>query len=182
MAKDNRQDFTLLYQLIRGIVFMGTPHRGSGAASLGSLCAAIAKSVGVSTNSRLVTSLKQDSDELTELSSDFRNCSEHLKMLSFYELDRTSRFMKKPVSTPPVAQGVYYMSPETNTEQIVPKGSATLDRLNERTFGLQRNHQNIVKFSSAQSMACQGVMKEIKQLAREVLDERVTQGEFVRTT
>jgi hypothetical protein len=75
---------------------MGTPHRGSSAASIGAAYAAGLKCIGVPIT-KFVLSLKWGSGDLIDISNSFRNCEEHLvRIVSFYELDALSRF-NKPV-------------------------------------------------------------------------------------
>ncbi|KAF8247235.1 hypothetical protein K440DRAFT_551663 [Wilcoxina mikolae CBS 423.85] len=141
IAKDN-PDYNPLYRLIRGVVFMGTPHRGADAASLGALCAAAVKSVGVPVNDKFIRSLKRGSNDLTDISNSFRNCQEHLvRIVSFYELE----------------------SP------IVTQESANLWSTNEQAIGLQANHRDMVKFGTAESPQFKAVGGQIKQLVYRVV-------------
>lgn len=50
-------DYCALLDSVKGILFMGTPHRGSDAASLGSICAEILNAVSLGrTNTTLINS------------------------------------------------------------------------------------------------------------------------------
>jgi PGAP1-like protein len=68
-----------------GIIFLGTPHRGSETAAYGSLLANIATFVMNKHKPSLVEALKQNSVELLKLTSDFRHELNKYKVVSFYE-------------------------------------------------------------------------------------------------
>jgi hypothetical protein len=78
------------YDSIFGIVFMGTPHRGSKHAELGSLAAGLLKHTYITGtgNDSFIKALKRESPELEDLNRQFRN-SFHLKIISVYELEVT---------------------------------------------------------------------------------------------
>jgi hypothetical protein len=71
-----------------GIVFLGTPHRGSGAATLGQIAASIAN---VATpglqffNRKMLRDLEKDNDNLFQTSNRFSNICAHMTIRSFYE-------------------------------------------------------------------------------------------------
>jgi protein SERAC1 len=55
----------------RGIIFLGTPHRGSGMASLASVVASVTKLALRSTNNRLVQELERDAPTLARIGNEF---------------------------------------------------------------------------------------------------------------
>lgn len=69
-----------------GIIFFGTPHRGSEKATYGKILADVATGVMRKPSSRLVKALTANSDELEELSSAFRFQALNYQLVSFYEL------------------------------------------------------------------------------------------------
>jgi hypothetical protein len=83
---------------IKGILFMGTPHRGSQAASLGSICADMLKAAswGRNTNTTLIKVLKEGSAELQTLSNDFPFLGAGLAIYTFIESESMS-WLKDPV-------------------------------------------------------------------------------------
>src|SRR5436309_7324797 len=69
-----------------GIVFLGTPHRGSEKASYGKLLANLATAVMNKPTSRLVSALQANSDSLMRLTSDFKFQLPNYHVVSFYEM------------------------------------------------------------------------------------------------
>lgn len=60
-----------IYPKTHGIVFLGTPHRGSNTASLGSIAASVIKAVGHDENTSIVRSLEVNSETLDKISDAF---------------------------------------------------------------------------------------------------------------
>ncbi|MCJ1263508.1 hypothetical protein MMC22_003378 [Lobaria immixta] len=60
-----------IYPKTHGIVFLGTPHRGSNTASLGSIAASVAKAIGHDANTSIVRSLEVNSETLDKISDAF---------------------------------------------------------------------------------------------------------------
>ncbi len=75
-----------------GIIFLGTPHQGSGVANIGEIAAAIAGAVlpGAQIFNRgLIGDLKRNSDTLFETSNRFANICSGMKIYSFHEIMTT---------------------------------------------------------------------------------------------
>lgn len=74
---------------------MGTPHTGSDYANVATLALRAAKvclpSYG---NSKLLKSLKKESERLSDISEEFRSCLSDFKLVSFYENKRYGIFSK----------------------------------------------------------------------------------------
>jgi hypothetical protein len=68
-----------------GIIFLGTPHRGSATANLGGIIAKIAQITMRKPNSELLSSLASDSHFLESQRSDFSLVSEKIGVTCFYE-------------------------------------------------------------------------------------------------
>ncbi|KAK0707113.1 Alpha/Beta hydrolase protein, partial [Lasiosphaeria miniovina] len=75
---------------LKGVVFMGTPHAGSGVAFWASLAGTLLStaSLGTSTNKDLLKLLCSDSAFLDNLSRKFAAENPQLPILSFYELEK----------------------------------------------------------------------------------------------
>ena len=77
------------YQNIRdhtlGIVFFGTPHRGSDKASYGKILANVATGVIHKPRSKLINALQSNSDTLMKLTSEFKFEAPNMEILTFYE-------------------------------------------------------------------------------------------------
>lgn len=74
---------------VKGIVFMGTPHRGSATASLGSMGAEMLKAatLGTSTNTTLIKQLKESSKMLQDISNAFTFLGADFPIQTFYETE-----------------------------------------------------------------------------------------------
>jgi hypothetical protein len=81
----NKPQFACLRGLTSGVVFLGTPHSGSGSATIGTIITNIAKVALQSPADQLMNELKPDSPELERLSLDFRQLHDQLRLISFYE-------------------------------------------------------------------------------------------------
>ncbi len=71
-----------------GIVFLGTPHRGSGAATLGQVAALIAGAAvpGLKIlNRALIKNLERDNEGLFQISNRFSNICGEMRIHSYYE-------------------------------------------------------------------------------------------------
>ena len=77
---------------LSGVVFMGTPHAGSGVAFWASLAGKLLNtaSLGTSTNKGLLELLCRDSRFLEGLSRRFAVENPQLRILTFYELEKFS--------------------------------------------------------------------------------------------
>lgn len=75
-----------------GIVFLGTPHRGSDKADYGKILANVATSVMNKPKPRLISALQSNSDSLMRLTSDFRHQLPNYKVVSFYETKPITMF------------------------------------------------------------------------------------------
>ena len=68
-----------------GIVFFGTPHRGSGKANYGKILANVAAGVMHKPKSKLIDAIQSNSDTLIKLTSEFRFEAAEIKIVTFYE-------------------------------------------------------------------------------------------------
>ena len=75
-----------------GIIFLGTPHRGSDKANYGRILARVATAAMNKPPSHLVNALHTNSDSLMRLSSDFRFRLPNYQVVSFYEMKPTKPF------------------------------------------------------------------------------------------
>jgi hypothetical protein len=80
-----------------GIVFLGTPHRGSEKASYGKILANIATTMMNKPTPRLISALQVNSGSLMRLTSDFKFQLPNYHVVSFYET-RPMKIFSTPVS------------------------------------------------------------------------------------
>ena len=68
-----------------GVVFLGTPHQGSTAASFGRIAMQIATACGAPTDRSLLRHLRPNCDSLRRTAASFARIASHIKIYSFYE-------------------------------------------------------------------------------------------------
>ncbi|TLD25152.1 hypothetical protein PspLS_05891 [Pyricularia sp. CBS 133598] len=114
-----------------GIVFMGTPHRGSDLASWGLILTSLinSASLGTGINKELLKTLKVDSEMLAGISSQFVHRATPLKIRTF-----TEQQVQRPLNT-----------------LVVPPSSAIIGLPNEIVLPLNANHRSMCRFGSSDS-------------------------------
>lgn len=75
----NIKDLTL------GIVFFGTPHRGSDKTNYGKTLANVATGVMHKPKSKLISALQSNGDTLMRLTSEFKFAAPNMEIMTFYE-------------------------------------------------------------------------------------------------
>ena len=70
-AKLHEEDYPSVIRSVAGVIFLGTPHRGSKSQSKASLLASIAASVALGEHSSLLKVLDKESEILADLLHDF---------------------------------------------------------------------------------------------------------------
>jgi pimeloyl-ACP methyl ester carboxylesterase len=140
----NKQNARLgaIGQATKGIVFMGTPHRGSSPAKLAGLVANIARvAFRQHPNERLIHALTQDSDLLEHNRRSFASISVDLPIGSFFE-----------------GKGFLTMG------LIVEQYSASLDTFKETVGTIPENHMDMCKFASKEDIGYVRVADRIEEL------------------
>lgn len=116
----------------KGIVFLGTPHRGSNAASYGRTAYLLTKAFAFqSANTKLLTALEKNSETLDRISTAFFQTLEayqNLRIASFAE--------EKQVRLRVVGM------------QIVRPDSAKIGHAHETWGSISEDHRNMAKYSS----------------------------------
>jgi WD40 repeat protein len=125
---------------ISAMVFLGTPHRGSG------LAETLNRILMASFNSMkgFIADLKMHSPALEDLNESFRHVAERLDIWSFYET-RTTKLAGRNV-------------------MIVEKDSAILGYPKEISVPLDADHRNVCKFSSTESGNYMSVRNALRSL------------------
>ena len=77
-----------------GIIFFGTPHRGSDKATYGKILQNVASTVLHKPGLKLLNALQSNSDTLARLTSDFRHQVPQHLIVSFYETKPLGMFKK----------------------------------------------------------------------------------------
>lgn len=92
IAHESDRHYGSILQSCTGIVFLGTPHRGSDHASLGKIFAALINVLTFTSAMRtdLLRDLQTKSNTLQVISRQFVQRAKHLQIVSFYERKNTS--------------------------------------------------------------------------------------------
>ena len=94
----DRDQFRDIWRASKGVIFMGTPHRGSASAGLGKTLGNIANVAILATGSygfnrgvktALLEDLAQESTELIRIADDFTQRASALRIITFYETSIT---------------------------------------------------------------------------------------------
>jgi len=89
-------EYTSLFKTIAGVIFMGTPHRGSDLAGILNLV------LLASFSSRsFVTQLRPNSEAIAAINNGFVHRVEPLKLISFFETKNTRFQWVKPINQLP---------------------------------------------------------------------------------
>ncbi|VTT69035.1 unnamed protein product [Fusarium fujikuroi] len=133
-----------------GIMFLGTPHRGSDVAFWGSLLAKLADVVTLgSIRTQVLEDLKRKSDMLGAICSQFIERSESLhRIFSIYERQRTKG-----------ASGL-----------VVEEDSAVIGLPNEVPISIEADHRSMCKFSDMTSEKYQMISDCIMEMVEDALD------------
>jgi hypothetical protein len=88
LANTNRL-YTPIKAATYGIIFMGTPHRGTNLAAWGRMTATIAKAVLVRPKTQLLKALESNSRLLMDLSAEFAHMHSLFRIVNCYEQKET---------------------------------------------------------------------------------------------
>jgi protein SERAC1 len=150
----NRQDMDLgaISQATVGVLFIGTPHRGSSKASLGKIAQTAAMIALRQPNMNLLDTLKQDSQILESQRKSFDGISSRWTLVCLYE--------EHPMS---IGEVCYHLLAEIyasrsltlNYYQVVPMPSACMDGFNVKTAGIPKNHREMCRFTDPSEIGYQ---------------------------
>ncbi|OIW34693.1 hypothetical protein CONLIGDRAFT_658495 [Coniochaeta ligniaria NRRL 30616] len=152
LAHEDDMFYGKLLSSVTGIVFMGTPHKGSSVANLGSVVGRIVNTcVATSTatlqskaiRTDLLDYLNSDSKVLRDLAVSVRNRLQDLTVVSFYETEALS-----PLSA-----------------MIVDQASSVLSIPREEVIPLYANHRDICRFDG-ETHDYKTVSKALRRIAR----------------
>ncbi|KAJ5203914.1 uncharacterized protein N7498_004793 [Penicillium cinerascens] len=142
LAHERSSAHGALLRNVFGVIFLGTPHRGSRIASWGSIVASAARAaqLGTGTNSGLVTLLSSNSDALWDISTQFIERAEGLDIRTFYETETM----------------------EAMNSLIVDIDSARLNLPNESAIPIGANHRDMCKYSAINSQRYRPVWEALQ--------------------
>jgi len=134
-----------------GILFLGTPHKGSDAAKWGSrlerICNAILPSNLVDTQPQLIDALKSNSETLQNIDRQFSQLTSRFHIFFFHE--------GKPTNL------------RGTLQYIVDENSASPDIQNVERAGIQQDHSHMCKFENENAPGFSLVTEAIQRFAGE---------------
>jgi len=144
LAHERSGSYGGLLEMSKGVIFMGTPHRGADAASWASIVARAlgALQMGTGTNKNLLSDLQRNSGALWQISQQFVERASTLKIRTFYEVNKLD-----------------YMS-----SLIVEKESAILNISSEISAPISADHRSMCRFASEDEQKYRPVWKAVKHL------------------
>ncbi|PNP78957.1 hypothetical protein FNYG_07822 [Fusarium nygamai] len=154
IAHERSRRYNLITRDTFGIMFLGTPHRGSDVAFWGSLLAKLADVVTLgSIRTQVLEDLKRKSGMLGAICSQFVERSESLhRIFSIYERQRTKG-----------ASGL-----------VVEEDSAIIGLPNEVPISIEADHRSMCKFSDMTSEKYQMISDCILEMVEDALDRAYT--------
>ncbi|KAI5459563.1 hypothetical protein BGZ63DRAFT_254666 [Mariannaea sp. PMI_226] len=157
MAHENSQDFGAILDSTKGIVFMGTPHRGSDLIPWSLMLANVINHVPLrkKMHKALLRNLNSNSDMLMEISRQFLHRSSGLKIMTF-----TEQLIEPPLQS-----------------LVVPEYSAILGLPNERVYPMHAHHRNMCRFETRESqnfLLVEGAIRELVSGSLQVKSTTVT--------
>jgi len=150
LSSQNSPDIHLrnVFEYTKGIIFMGTPHRGSWMADWAKISAS-ALGLVKSTNESLLEILRTDNQLLEDIK------------INFYSMIRESQSNKNRLEV----MCFFEELPLPGVGRVVSKDSATLEGYNP--MSIHANHCDMVRFSSAEDNGFKRLLGELVRWERE---------------
>ncbi|KAL8371675.1 hypothetical protein RB595_001465 [Gaeumannomyces hyphopodioides] len=124
----NEPRLAIVADSTKGIVFFGTPHRGTDVANWGELLAKVkSASYGTRPRTKFLKLLRSNSNDLMDLSEDFRPIAQNYALVSFIEQNIISKLGFNRV--------------------VVAKHSAVMEMPHEEQMHINGDHSTMCKFS-----------------------------------
>ncbi|KAK7954712.1 SERAC1 protein [Apiospora saccharicola] len=150
----NKQDEELgsIYACTKGVVFLGTPHRGSDTVTYGKIVAKAAKLALRNPNDQLISMLEKESPILEHQRKSFASIGKDLALACVFE-------------ELPTALGIVCSHTSSSDGiQIVPQWSAVIDGFNVREQPVPANHMEMCKFATRDDVGYKRVIRLIKHV------------------
>jgi hypothetical protein len=139
--------FKIVAPVVHGILFLGTPHRGSRSASIGKIAYQITKAAARRPNEKLLQALERNSDTLDQINNSFLQTLEkhpNLNISSFREEKETRKFL-------------------LFSTIFVEADSARIGLAREELNSIPENHRNMAKLCSSEDIGFKRVSAQIRR-------------------
>jgi hypothetical protein len=148
-----------IYSCTAGVVFLGTPHRGSDKVGLAKLVSNVAKVAFRQPNNNLVHNLDEDSDALERQRDSFTSISKDMPLVCLFE--------ELPTGIGLVSFQFPFPACCLFLEQIVPQRSACLDGFLVETGSIPANHMDMCKYANDSDIGYQRTSRHIITLVED---------------
>lgn len=163
LSRNNSQaHLRWMFDCVHGVVFMGTPHKGSWMADWAKI-SANALGLAKSTNSSLLDILKEENkylesihDRFCDMLKEQHRSRRAIEVICFFE-ELPMPYIKR---------------------MVVPKKSATIDGY--PSFSIHEDHRNMVKFGSNRDPSFQRVLGELQRWQLDIRQSRISHGKSQR--
>ncbi|KAF2848626.1 hypothetical protein T440DRAFT_500299 [Plenodomus tracheiphilus IPT5] len=169
LAHEDDRLYGDILSAVSGILFFGTPHRGSKGADIGKtvgnvvnmcLCASHIAGIAGSVRADLLTTLESNSEALGELAVSSRNRLRNLEIGTFHETQTMPGL----------------------SELVVEKHSAIMENPDEEIIPLYANHRTMCRFEGVTDNGYIYALRIIKRLAEKALKNREMSKKSNRTS
>ncbi|KAK3942073.1 protein SERAC1 [Diplogelasinospora grovesii] len=154
LQNDDQEAYRSVYVSTYALIFLGTPHTGSDAASWGVMLQCMARTtlpVIIYTEPTLVRTLKKDSETLTTINTQFLQIYEKFKIHAYYESLATE------------IAGFKFV--------VVDYSSATPPLPNVTPYGIEATHSGMCKFANEDAPGYRNVATAIREWVAEAPEE-----------
>ena len=156
-----------IYFLSRGILFLGTPHRGAGLAKWGEM---LARTLGLikQTNSGILEVLSRDSEVLARVREAFFTMIRSRDREHLPPIEITCFFEELPLPGIGLVRRKIVESRQTvpNMSQVVSRESAALPGY--IPISIRQNHMNMTKFAHSDDPGFSAVTGELRRWMRHI--------------
>lgn len=145
-----------------GVLFFGTPHRGSDLAPYGRFFEHLARLLMFDTNAQIIRTLSRNTEELENLRTEFSKMVERddFRVKSFYETKSYVTF--RQFFLPQRVRIRQSCISVADYRKVVDEKSATLGDKRDAPHGISANHMNMCKFKSREDDGYKAVAAEMK--------------------
>lgn len=153
-------------QLTYGVIFLGTPHRGSSSASLGSLAHGLSRIALRRPNLRLIRALKKNSEILDVIGSEFSHTmlKHTIRLRSFREEKATTVFRLVNI----MVRMPFDSLRVPDIMKVVESDSAKIGDRNEELGSIPSNHSNMTKFQNSNDIGFRRVSSHLRRWVGEI--------------
>lgn len=161
LSTNQDPELSSIYSHTAGVVFMGTPHRGSFEENFAKIVSWAAWATLRSPNHRLLSTLAEDSDILERQRLAFVSITEKMPIVCLHEEKRMAV---------PGTWGRY-------SRHIVPQGSACYDGFHVQNGSIDGDHNSMCKFSNLSEVGYIRTSSHIKRLVRNTVEAAAAREE-----